>query len=335
MSYKLLIYILSSLLIILVFTVGLVIIYTEFVYSPTGHFYSFMVYPPSEQIYESEFPSANQQEINELKATVISIIREQKATLIYKHIDRPGAGILACSDWLKNTTGLKADELDIGDVYMSDNPSLREACLDGSKFLVGNVAFHIKGYYATEKAPPGIRGEDFLFHYRAVADISGYYLTDANDMDELMAAFKTSGYKLSMVGEKSSAGALNVLRRMIHNGYMSRSLLYGILALLFSYFYISLSFVKDRLRGLWIHHVFGLSRTRLFLRILFLSGINPVCAGLLLFFLIRWNYSYLPYTDIRCLSEFCLISVTLVSIAAVLMQYKCVNRAFLARGDVG
>lgn len=161
MSYKLLIYILSSLLIILVFAVGLVIIYTEFVYSPTGHFYSFMVYPPSEQIYESEFPSANQQEINELKATVIRIIREQKATLIYKHIDRPGAGILACSDWLKNTTGLKADELDIGDVFMSDNPSLREACLDGSKFLVGNVAFHIKGYYATEKAPPGIRGEDF------------------------------------------------------------------------------------------------------------------------------------------------------------------------------
>ncbi|NJP41777.1 hypothetical protein HCH52_12090 [Oscillospiraceae bacterium HV4-5-C5C] len=245
---------------------GLGIIYADYYYNPFARFSLIQVYN-TEPMRESVTLSKQDQRIlKELERWAA----DQQSVLIFRQ-GTAGVGFAGNLAHLQSVFDIY-DTIDIQEsetqsehdaahpmVYLSDNPALVTAYVDQGIFLPGYIDWPVAGYYSQERLPVGFSSVDYLYSLAFATSVNGVYFSDALDLQGLFAIFKGTPYEVNMTRRAEGLNVTELLVRLVGDGFLSRSLLFALLGLVFSLFYCTSLIYRASERQFWIRHLFGLS----------------------------------------------------------------------------
>lgn len=278
--------------ILLAIGLGGTIVYSDYLYNPTGDFRVLQV------TRSLDVPDSVLEEtaLSPLFLQMEAWAEKERATVLFKNGFCTGCGFVSHSGWLERVTGISPEQ-DAGiGIYIEESPEFSDAYVRGERFLPKLVDLEILGTYPSEGLPPVLEQADFLYPLRLAAMAEGLYYTDAEHSEELEKIFQRNGYISSCLQEKRMLSAGELLKRLLSDQFLSRSLLAALAGLTFCFVYSIFSLYEENARRLWIHHLFGMSRRWMLGGTLLLSAGMAFVASVLFACL-------LPYMDAYYMGE--------------------------------
>lgn len=329
MNWKNIAAVLCSILILVAVGLGISIIYSDYLYSPTGTLDTLQVMSHGEPGYDS--PTVSKTDIQLFEA-IETWAREEQATILFKNGLSAGCGFCGFSDWAKQELGINSYQNEGSGVYVADDPAIQKAYVSGNVLLPGSAGLEIQGTYSSSILPPVLKNVDFLYPLTISSAASGMYFTDAKDTEGLIALFEANGYSVVTNRQANQLTLPQLMKRLVSDSFLSRAVLLAMMGLVFCYIYSILMLYRDNTRKLWVHHLFGLSRKRILLGIfLLIVGIVTV-ATMLFYIVLRNGLTYMSQTDLRSIfSSTLLLYITLTVLVNGVGYYR-LSRQFRLRG---
>lgn len=329
MSWKNIAVVLCSVLILAAIGLGGAIIYSDYLYSPTGTLDTLQVRSNKEPGYGGPaVPAADAQLLRAIEAWA----EEEQATVLFKNGLSAGCGFCGYSDWAKRELGLDDVRSGEGGVYVSDDPAIQAAYVRGDVFLPGSAGLEIRGTYPSAALPPVLTDADFLYPLSISLSVDGIYFTDGEDMEGLAALFEGSGYSVVAARRTNTLTLGELLRRLRSDSFLSRAVLFAMTGLIFCFLYSVLTLYQDNARKLWVHHLFGLSGKRLLAGNLLLTAGMVSASALLFGVLLRNGLTYMGAADLRRIFRGTLALDTVLAVLANCAGCFRLSRQFRLRG---
>lgn len=276
--------------------IGASIIYSDYIYNPTGFSYTLMVDSSAEPGYDDL--DAAEADASFLRG-LDDWAKTNRATILLINPVSAGCGYAAYSDWIKDVLKIESVQTMGTGIYIEDNAAIRDAYVSGDIFMPGAAGLKITGVYSAQDVPSVIKSAGFLYPLSIGAAAFGTYFTDAANIDELIQFFNDNGYSAMVSGGDKSLSAGGLIRKLITDGFMSRAVLFAMLGLIFCFIYDVLLLYRDNTRLVFVHHIFGLSRRRIFLRTVILMTGSVAVAALLFGTVLASGLTYLGPEDQR------------------------------------
>lgn len=329
MNWKNTVVMLCSILILVAVGLGVSIIYSDYLYSPTGTLDTLQVMSNAEPGYNSPTTSAVDTQLFE---RIEKWAKEEKVTILFKNGLSAGCAFCGYSDWAKQELGIDDYSNEEGGVYVADDPAIQAAYVSGNVFLPGSAGLEIQGTYSSAILPPILTNVDFLYPLSISTTASGMYFTDAKDTEELVTLFEASGYSVVTTRQANTLTLGQLMQRLISDSFLSRAVLFAMTGLIFCFIYSILMLYKDNTRRLWVHHLFGLSRKRILLGIFLLTSVTVVVSALLFSVLLINGLTYMSATDLRHIFRGTLTLYSILTIFANCVGYFQLSQQFRLRG---
>lgn len=266
---------------------GIVIVYSDYLYSPTSSLDALQV------VGQGEPGSPSRGDARLLKA-IEEWAEEEQATVLLKNGTSAGCGFCGFSDWPRRELGLEGKS----GVYVSDDPGIQAAYVSGDVLLPGSAGLTIQGTYQSTAAPPVLQNVDFLYPLSWAPTAGGMYFTDAGNTDGLTALLDAHGYSVVSHRQANHMTVGQLLGRLIGDGFLSRAVLFAMTGLVFCFVYRILTLYRDNARKLWVHHLFGLSKGGILLGSLLTGAGTVAAAGVLFGGILKNGLTYLSRTDL-------------------------------------
>lgn len=328
MNLKNTVVLICSILILVTLGLGVSIIYSDYLYSPTGALDTLQVMSNAEPGYNSPATSVAD---TQLFQSVEKWAEEEHVTVLFKNGLSAGCGFCGYSEWAKQELGID-DYNNISGVYVSDDPAIQQAYVNGNVFLPGSAGLEIMGTYSSATLPPILANVDFLYPLSISSTASGMYFTDAADTEKLVELFEANGYSVVTTRQTNTLTFGQLMKRLISDSFLSRAVTFAMIGLIFCYIYSILMLYKDNTRKLWIHHLYGLSRKQILFGVSLLS-IGTVLVSILLFSVLLMNgLTYMSATDLRYIFNATLILYAVLTVSVNCLGYFRLSRQFRLRG---
>ncbi|MEG0835637.1 MAG: hypothetical protein RR413_09360 [Christensenellaceae bacterium] len=329
MNWKNTVVVLCSILILVAIGLGVSIIYSDYLYSPTGTLDTLQVMSNTEPGYNSPSASATDAQLFE---AIEKWAKEEQATILFKNGLSAGCGFCGFSDWAKQELGIDDYQNDEGGIYVADTPAIQKAYVSGNVLLPGSAGLEIRGTYSSSILPQILTNVDFLYPLSISTTASGMYFTDAKETEKLVALFDSSGYSVVTNRQSNNLTLGQLMKRLVSDSFLSRAVLFAMTGLVFCFVYSVLMLYRDNARKLWVHHLFGLSRKRILLGILLLMA-GMVSLATLLFSVVLLNgLTYMSSTDLRSIFSGTLMLYIILTVFVNGMGYYQLSRQFRLRG---
>lgn len=329
MSWKNIVVILCSILILVTVGLGVSIIYSDYLYSPTGTLDSFQVMSNTEPGYGS--PTASTVD-TKLFQNIKKWAEEEQATILFKDGLSAGCAFCGFSDWAKQELNIDMYQNGDSGVYIVDDPAIQGAYVNGDVFLPGSAGLEIRGTYSSATLPPILNNVDFIYPLSISTTASGMYFTDAKDTEKLVSLFEASGYSVVATRQTNSLTFGKLVQRLITDSFLSRAVLLAMTGLIFCFIYSILMLYRDNTRKLWIHHLFGLSRKQIVFGIVLMTVGTELISALLFGVLLTNGLTYMSATDLHSIFCITLILYTILSISVNCLGYFRLSQQFRLRG---
>ncbi len=319
--------ILCTILMLVAVGLGVSIIYSDYLYNPTGGLGSIQV----QSGREPGTPSMHDASGSALLQKLGQWAQEEQATVFFKDVTTAGCGFYGYSDWMKKHMGIETPNHQ--GVYIADDPAIQEAYVSGDVFLPGRAGLEIQGMYDSWDLPPILEGVDFLYPLSIGVNTEGMYFTDAKDMRKLVSLFEDNGYSVWVSRETETMALWQLPGRLISDGFLSRAVLCAMLGLTFCFVYTITMLYKDNGRRLWIHYVFGLSKKRMMLAILLWMAGTILTAALLFYVLLSNGLTYMSRGDLQRILVSTLCVYTVLTLLGNGFGVLHLSRQFRLRGE--
>lgn len=327
MNWKNAITVLCSILILVAFGLGVSIIYSDYLYSPTG-FDTLQVMSNAEPGYDSPTTSTKDAQ---LFSAIEKWAEENNTTILFKNGLSAGCGFCGYSEWAKSELGITNYQSTTG-VYVSDDPAIQTAYVSGDVFLPGSAGLEICGSYRSTILPPLLANVDFLYPLSISTTAAGMYFTDAQNIEELTAIFEANGYSIATVRQANTLTLGELIQRLISDSFLSRAVLFAMVGLAFCFIYTVLMLYRDNTRRLWIHHLYGLSRKQIMLGVLLMIIATIFIAALLFSLLLSYGLTYMSASDLHNIMIGTLTLYTAITVFVNILGYLRLSRQFRLRG---
>jgi len=301
---------------------GTSIIYSDYIFNPTGFLTSVNIVDSS---YLTSEPGSENNTYNESKnRMIIEKIDEwansSKATIIHKNGFVAGAGFYCYSDWINNNLNI---DVCYGNnkrgVYLLNDASIYEAYVEDNIFFSDTLALEILGTYSNNNIPAVIKDVDFIFPLSLSNSIEGMYFTDAIEIHELINLFENNGYEVLSIRQPRNMTIDSLIHTLMFDTFLSRALLIALIGLCFCFIYCILWMYKVSFPLIWIHHLFGLSNKRLVL-IIFIKSFGIGLISIISFRSALVNgLTYLDTNDIINILRYVIMLVVSLLVIANLM----------------
>lgn len=329
MNWKNTVVTLCSTLILVAIGLGVSIIYSDYLYSPTGTLDTLQIISNAEPgSYSPTASSADTQLFQDIEKWA----KEEQVTVLFKNGLSAGCGFCGYSDWAKQELGIDDYQKGEGGVYVTDDPAIQVAYVSGNVFLPGSAGLEIRGTYSGAILPPILTNVDFLYPLSISTSASGIYFTDAKNIEKLAALFEASGYSVVTTRQANTLTLGQLMQRLISDSFLSRAVLFAMAGLIFCFIYSVLMLYKDNTRRLWVHHLFGLSRKRILFGILLLTAGMVFVSALLFGALLINGLTYMSATDLRRIFRGTLMLYTILTVSVNCVGYFRLSRQFSLRG---
>lgn len=329
MNWKNVTVILCSVLMLVAIGLGVSIIYSDYLYSPTGTLDSLLV-------MGSEYVTATASAADtQLLKAIEAWAKEERATVLFKNNSEnvyAGCGFCGYSDWAKQELGIDAPR-DMGDgVYVVNDPAVQRAYVNEGILLPKLAGLEIRGTYRTSPMPSVLRGVDFLYPLSIATSAVGMYFTDAEDTSGFEALIDASGYSVVSTRRANQMTLGQLMTRLVSDSLLSRAVLAAMTGLIACFIYSVLMLYKDNARRLWVHHMFGLSRKRILLKVLLLTAGMDLAAVLIFGAVLLNGLTYLESADLRRVFSGALTLYILLTVFVNGLGYCRTVRQFKLRG---
>lgn len=327
MNWKNIVVTLCSVLILVAIGLGVAIVYSDYLYSPTGSLDTLQVMGNGEPGF-GRISAADAQLLRDVEAWA----KEEGATVLFKNGLSAGCGFCGYSDWAERELGLDGAQSGEGGVYVSDDPAIQAAYVSGDVFLPKSAGLEIRGTYRSGTLPPVLSDSDFLYPLGISASVDGIYFTDARDLEKLEALFEAGGYSVIATRQTNTLTWKQLARRLVSDSFLSRAVLCAMAGLIFCFVYSVLMLYQDNTRRLWVRHLFGLSRRRILVGMLLLAAGMVLASALLFGALLVNGLTYLGAADLRRIFGGVLALDGILALSVSCAGYLRLSRQFRLRG---
>lgn len=317
MKFKDAILLALSCLLLIVFNLGLSIIYVEFVYDTTDGLISINVADFNQRFEENDVITTR---IHDLMAEIDKWAKYNQAAIIHKNAFSAGCGYLDYSGWLLSFID-KSENIDDLGVYVTNKKSFNQVYVKENVLFPGKTNLKITSYFDDDDLPSVVKDNDFLYPLTMSNLIDGVYLTDSNNIDDLLGLFKKYGYEIIHVHKPFSITSL--IKEMLFGSLLSFTLLIAMISLLFCFIYCTVLLFKNTKRRLQIHHMYGLSKLQILVTSVVVAILVASMAGGIFTLLLFRGFSYIPIAELKILSYFItIINVTLSVVISIFCSIR-------------
>lgn len=335
MNRKNIVLLLVSCMMLTVMGLGTSIIYSDYIYNPTGGFVMISVSDITNQSWEPGMDLVPNEEVQKRASNLLKTLDAwadvQKATIIHKNAFTAGCGYCDYSGWiasLLDSAGAESDSVNKG-VYTTNNPSFLEVYVQDDVLIPGNLDFRIAGTYDENKLPASLANVDFLYPLSMSATAEGVYLTDAQDVDSIVDIFKESGYEIINLRELLSLP--EIIGKMLSDGFITRAAACAMVGLVLCFAYNILLLYRENIRNLQIRHIFGLSKKRMLLGSIAIASIIAVLASGFFALILFNGLTYMSMSDLNILFTYVTAGIFLLSISISIIGYIRISKAITNR----
>lgn len=305
MKTKNCIVVICSILILVSIGLGISIIYSDYYFNPTPGLQSFTVADASRVYVHPEEDTGTPSSATSAKEMYVLIERwalDTKATIIYKNAFSAGCGIFAGSNWMLESLGLSFPRNEEG-VFISMDAAFAKAYVSDGRFLPDTLDLPVLGVYQERDTPAVILNAGFLYPLSMATQSDGMYFTDSNDMSRLIELFESNGYMI--IDQRQQLSIPELVAKLLTDSFLSRAVTFAMIGLIFCFSYMVLALYKENVRRIWIYHMFGLSKTHLFLICSIASVGISMIAAFLFGVILHQGLTYMQDSDLRLLTSLC------------------------------
>lgn len=332
MKTKNCIVVICSILILVSIGLGISIIYSDYYFNPTHGLQSFTVADASRVYVHPEEDTGTPSSATSAKEMYVLIERwalDTKATIIYKNAFSAGCGIFAGSNWMLESLGLSFPRNEEG-VFISMDAAFAKAYVSDGRFLPETLDLPVLGVYQEEDTPAVILNAGFLYPLSMATQSDGMYFTDSNDMSRLIELFESNGYMI--IDQRQQLSIPELVAKLLTDSFLSRAVTFAMIGLIFCFSYMVLALYKENVRRIWIYHMFGLSKTHLFLICSIASVGISMIAAFLFGVILHQGLTYMQDSDLRLLTTG--ITVGFISFSLIINwtgYYRIIKRFNMGR----
>ena len=315
MKFKNVILLIFSCLLLTVFNFGLSIIYAEYVYDTTDGLTSINVADFNQRVDaygDIKTKEEDNARIAGLFARIDRWAKCNQAMIIQKNAFSAGCGYLDYSGWLLSLVD-ENEEIDNMSVYVTNKKTFNQVYVKEDVLFPGKTDLKITSYFENEYLPSVIKDCDFLYPLTISNLIEGVYLTDGNNIEDLLELFGEYGYEVIHVHKPFSI--VSLMRVMLSDGLLSFTLLIAMITLLFCIIYCAALSFRNIKRRLQIHRIFGLSKLQILVTAIVIAILAAnIASGVFCVVLFRY-FSYVPINELKKLAYFITIVDVMLSVA--------------------
>lgn len=329
MNWKNVTVIVCSIFILASIGLGVSIIYSDYLYNPIGSLNTLQVMSNVESEYPAYAVSTTDVPLfNAIKKWA----KEEQATILFKNGLSAGCGFYGFSDWLKQEVGIDGYSDNECAVYVADDPAIEKAYVNDNVFLPESVGLKIAGIYSTADLPSVLTNVDFLYPLSIAATADGMYFTDTKDIEKLAALFDANGYSVIVSRQYNHLTFGELIKRLASESFLSKAVLFAMIGLIFCFVYNILMLYKDNTHKLWIHHLFGLSKKQIFLKIILLTTGMILAAALIFRIVLLNSLTYMNRSDLSHIFNSTLLLYLMLNGSVNMIGYWQLSRQFKLKG---
>lgn len=287
--------ILSLILCFLLITTAIFIVYQFFFRSSSGNLTGYMCYGYAGPVQLGE-EGERRQEIDTLLCDLEAWCKKNRALLLNRN-NNSHIGVFDSAGWFRDSWGVDFDGFTRKQAIVKDDPGILSVFMEDGVLFPRQFRYQVVGRYSDEAITP-VQGD--AFYYISLRDyvinkgeIFGELYTDVTDeaaLTELKEILHRGGCSgLQQIGfATESLSVPKLVRHMLRSDPVSRSLLLAVLGLLFCGAFSVSMLYRESNRSLRIHHLYGATYRRLYLRLL-LELVGTAVVGTGLAYLVAWT----------------------------------------------
>ena len=298
--------------------------------SASDDFTGMVVFGPS---YENEQGGQKKENLEILREELETWAAENHAVLFYKGFSAAGIAAVDYAGWFDETLGLSFTGKDPKTALVQGGRGHLGSYIEDDILFPGVFNYQIAGKF-DDKNLPTFQGDSFFYYPLIdITEMEGLLFTNVDEevaLDRLGQIIEKSDRSMEFQ-TYSSAGlnSLNVIIRMVFDDFVSRSMLFTFIGVIFCAVFVVYMMYRESNRYLLIHHLYGATYLSLFIKIL-IKLIAIALMGTFLGFILGKTQLNLihqtAYVDIAIFSGICnVIFITLVQVLCF-FDWKRMNR---------
>lgn len=246
--------------------------------SATDDFTGLIVHAPS---YESEPFVQKKQRLDTMKEELAAWASEHDAILFYKGFSAAGIAAIDYADWFGRTWNLLFTGQEPKTAVVQNNQRILDSYVENDILFPGVYDYQVVGLIGEKRIPTFQGNAFFYFPLSDLTDMDGMLFTnisDVADLRELRQIIEKTGRTVEYQTYSDSQSSIwDVLIQMFFDDFVSRSMLFTFLGLIFCAVFSVFMMYRESNRYLVVHHLYGATYLVLFMKTLF----HLVCIAIL------------------------------------------------------
>ena len=246
--------------------------------SATDDFSGLVVYASS---YESEPGAQKKEKFDEMKDDLAAWASNHRAVLFYKGFSAAGIAAVDYANWFESTWHVSFTGQEPKTTIVQNDTGILDSYAENNVLFPGIYNYQIVGVIG-EKKTPTFQGNAFFYYPLSdMTDMDGMLYTNISD-DAVIRELKQIIEKTGRTTEyqtygDSQSSIWGVLVQMFFDDFVSRSMLFTFLGLIFCAVFSVFMMYRESNRYLTVHHLYGASYLMLFTKML----LHLVCTSIL------------------------------------------------------
>ena len=265
-------------------------------------------------------------ELGSLREDLTAWAKNNHAVIFYKGFSAAGIAAVDYAGWFERTWHTPFNGQESKTTIVQKNSGNLESYTEGDLLFPRTYNYHILGEFNGDKSPT-FQGDAFFYYPLSdITDMQGMLFTDIDnkkDLAELIGIIEKTGRGVEyQTYNDSGSNVFVVLKKMFIEDFVSRSLLFAFLGLVFCAVFAASMMYRESNRYMVIHHLYGATYFSLFIKLL----VRLICIavlGTILGYVLGRTQLYLihraAYLNVAILSGTCnVIFICLVQIVCFL-----------------
>lgn len=260
----------SLLITFMLTTLFFYMVYNTHFDSATDGFSGLIVYASS---YESESNLQKNQKLDSMKEALSAWASKHHAVLFYKGFSAAGIAAIDYAGWFETTYHVSFTGQDPKTAIIQNTSKNLDSYVEDDVLFPGVYDYQILGTIDREYAPAFQGNSFFYFPLLNITDMEGLLYTnisDSNILSELCNIIENTGRTVEFqTYSDSHFGIGEIIVKMFLDDFVSRSMLFAFLGLIFCAVFSVFMMYRESNRYLVVHHLYGATYLSLFGKLLF------------------------------------------------------------------
>lgn len=264
--------------------------------------------------HQSEPGAQASTELGTLREDLDDWARRNQAVVFYKGFSSAGIAALDYAGWFQRIWQTPFDGREAKTALVQKGSGNLHAYTKGDTLFPGTYNYRILGEFDASRSPAFQSDAFFYYPLADITDLQGLLFTNVGSgesLSELTGIIEKTGRSIEyQTYTVSNLNILEVLKKMFMDDFVSRSLLFAFLGLVFCAVFAMSMMYRESNRFMVMHHLYGASYAYLFVRLL----LRLICIAVLgtgLGYILGRTQLYLihraAYTNVAILSGVCSI----------------------------